>query len=168
LNPGPVEGRSPWDRWPKEPARAYDTFRRYRDLGPLRTIDPLIGGDITRTTLLRWAGHFDWKDRAAAWDDEVHRLDDFRRLEAIRTMHDIHQRAGRAILQKGLAALAGVEPNEIPPYAAARLLELGARLERETLVVSVEELQGIAPPLDEDPWEAVARELDELPGPRGD
>jgi hypothetical protein len=40
-------------------------------------------------------------------------------------------------------------------------LELGARLERETLTVSVAELQGFtgADSGGEDPWEAIAREL---------
>lgn len=67
---------------------------------------------------------------------------------------------------KALAALARMEPEQIPPYAAAKLLELGARLERETLLVSVEELQGVFPahlphlgaPVD-DPWERISREL---------
>ena len=161
------EPRAPWDRRPRESSRAHSVFRRFRDLGPLRSLDMLVDDETKKTTLLGWSSEHDWRDRAAAWDDEVHRLEDARRLEAIRQMHDLHQRAGRAILQKGLAALAGVEPHEIPPYAAARLLELGARLERETLLVSVEEMQGIEPPPEEDPWDAVARELEALPDPDG-
>lgn len=160
-----VEARDPWDRRPKESARAYLMFRRFRDLGPLRTYDMLLGDDasITRRTLLEWSGRHDWRDRAEAWDAAVHRADDARRLEAIRGMHDLHGRAGRAILTKALAALSAIEPGEIPPYAAARLLELGARLERSTLTVSVEELQGVVPAPEEDPWETVARELESLP-----
>jgi hypothetical protein len=44
----------------------------------------------------------------------------------------------------------------------ARLLELGAKLERSTLIVSVEELQGldVGESDEEDPWERIARELD--------
>jgi hypothetical protein len=45
---------------------------------------------------------------------------------------------------------------------AARLLDLGTRLERSTLLVSVEELQGrVSQPLDgvDDPWDRIAREL---------
>lgn len=123
-----------------------------------------VDAGIRRGTLLEWAGRYDWKDRAAAWDDATHRIDDARRLEAIRTMHDLHQRAGRAILTKALSALSAVEPRDIPPYAAARLLELGARLERDTVVVSVETLQGVVPTPEEDPWAAVERELDAVPG----
>lgn len=157
--------RQPWDRQANESPRAYAMFRRFRDLGPLRDLSMLVDvdGGVRKSTLLEWSGRNDWKDRASAWDDATHRLDDARRLEAIRGMHDLHQRAGRAILTKALSALSAVQPEEIPPYAAARLLELGARLERSTLVVSVEELQGVQPPPEEDPWAAVARELESLP-----
>lgn len=160
------DGRTPWDRRAGESPRAHAVFRRFRDLGPLRSLDVLVDEDagIRYATLREWSRRLDWKDRAAAWDDEVHRLDDRRRLEEIRGMHDRHQRAGRLAMGKALAALQNVAAEDIPPYAAARLLELGARLERETLVVSVETLQGVAPAPIEDPWEAIARELDGVPG----
>lgn len=161
-----TEPQQPWDRRRREPARAYEYFRRFRDLGPLRQLDALVdeAAGVRRATLAEWQRRNDWRDRAAAWDAEVHRLEDQRRLEAIRAMHDVHQRAGRIVLAKALRALEAVPAEEVPPYAAARLLELGARLERDTLTVSVEQLQGVTPPPAEDPWEAVARELEGLPG----
>lgn len=154
--------RQPWDRRPHETPRAYEGFRRFRDLGPLRQLDQMLDTYAIRT-LRGWSTKHDWRDRAAAWDDELHRISDAQRLEAIRTMHDTHQRAGRAIMQKALAALRDVPPDAIPPYVAGRLLELGARLERETLIVSVEQLQGIETRPAEDPWEIVARELEAVP-----
>jgi len=145
-----------------ETARAYDAFRRFRELGAMRnlqTIADAIGSPLG--TVEKWSERWRWFERAIAWDDEIHQLDDRRRLEAIRTMHENHQRAGRAAMAKALAALNNLDPTEIPAYAAARLLELGARLERETLTTSVEALQGISStaPAPEDPWEAIAREL---------
>ena len=159
-----VSERNPWDRRDGETSKAYAAFRQYRDLGPLRTVEQMRG--VGRTSAERWSARWDWQARAVAWDDATHMADDARRLEAIRTMHDTHQRAGRVAMSKALAALQRLEPDQIPPYAAARLLELGARLERETLIVSVEELQGgfpahlpqIGPPAD-DPWERISREL---------
>jgi len=160
------DSRTPWDRRPGESTRAYESFRRFRDLGPLRSLDQLVDEDagIRHGTLREWSRRLDWKDRAAAWDDEAHRLEDLSRLEELRAMHGRHQRAGRLAMGKALAALQNVDAADIPPYAAARLLELGARLERDTLVVSVESLQGVAPAPIEDPWEAIARELDGVPG----
>lgn len=160
-----IDERHPWDRRPGETFRALEAFRRFRDLGPLRSLDVLVDPDqhITIRTLHGWSRKHDWTDRAGAWDDEVHRLEDARRLESIRSMHDRHQRAGRFAVSKALAALANTPPEAIPPYAAARLLELGARLERDILVASVEELQGVQPVAVEDPWDAVARELDAVP-----
>jgi hypothetical protein len=156
------EGRAPWDKRRGESAKAYEFFRRFRDLGPLRTFEPLVAPEhsVTLQTIRTWSLRNDWRDRALAWDEEVHRAEDLSRLEALRGMHDRHQRAGRLAQAKAIAALSEVQPEDIPPYAAARLLELGARLERDTLVVSVEELQGRTPAAPEDPWDAVARELD--------
>lgn len=156
--------RNAWDRRDGETDRAYHAFRQYRDLGPLRTVEQMH--NVARTSAERWSARWDWAARSTAWDDASHMAEDARRLEAIRTMHDTHQRAGRAAMGKALAALARLEPEQIPPYAAAKLLELGARLERETLLVSVEEWQGTFPahlpqlgsPVD-DPWERISREL---------
>lgn len=161
------DGRNPWDKRPGESSRAYEFYRRFRDLGPLRTFDPLVDPEhrVTLNTIREWSQKHDWRDRALAWDDEVHRLEDQARLEALRGMHDRHQRAGRMAQSVAIQALSQVRAEDIPPYAAARLLELGARLERDTLVVSVEELQGRTPSVVEDPWDAVARELDQHPLP---
>lgn len=157
-----AEPKDPWERRDGEAAKPYAAFRAYRDLGPLRRMADLDGGSFSPKMLRVWSARFDWVDRAAAWDDATHRVDDQRRLEAIRAMHDTHSRAGRAAMRKAIQALERLTPEEIPAYAAARLLELGARLERETLTVSVEDLQGLAPAsLDgEDPWERIAREFE--------
>jgi len=159
-----VSERSAWDRRDGETGRAYAAFRVFRDAGPLRTLAVVPG--VRRRTVEDWSSTWDWHARATAWDDATHHLDDQRRLDAIRTMHDTHQRAGRVAMAKALAALQQVKPEDIPAYAAARLLELGARLERETLLTSVEELQGVMPehlpgmgPPTDDPWERISREL---------
>lgn len=156
--------RNPWDRRDGETGRAYAAFRLFRDAGPLRTLAAVVG--FRRRTVEDWSSTWDWHARATAWDDARHMLTDAARLEAIRTMHDTHQRAGRVAMSKALAALQAARPEEIPPYAAARLLELGARLERDTLLSSVEELQGVLPehlpgmsPPADDPWERISREL---------
>jgi len=158
----PTEERLAWDRRSDETAQAYDAFRRFRELGAARS----LGAVATSTgramsTVNRWSETHKWFERAVAWDDEIHMLDDRRRLDALRKMHETHQQVGRAMQAKAMAALNALDPNQIPAYAAAKLMELGARLERETLTVSVEELQGISrsDPTAVDPWEQIAREL---------
>jgi Phage terminase small subunit len=153
--------RQAWDRRLREPTRAYEAFRRYRDAGPLRSLAPIAEHVGARASTVRtWSSRYEWAARAVAWDDEVHRLADQARLEAIRTMHDTHQRAARGAIAKALAALNSARPEDIPAYTAVRLLELGTRLEQETLTRSVEELQGVSRAVAaEDPWEAIVREF---------
>ena len=156
------EERDAWARQDGEPARAYDGFRSFRDLGTTRTLDPVAElAGVRVDTVRRWSGRWSWHERATAWDDEVHRIEDRERLEAIRTMHQNHRRAGRAAMLKALQALDHLQPQNIPAGAAARLLDLGSRLERQTLTVSVEDLQGLGDDdeVAEDPFERIAREL---------
>ena len=140
--------------------RAYEAFRTFRDIGPLRTLDKLA--DVTeykRQTIGRWSRTLDWIARAAAWDDEQHMIEDRERLEAIRSMHSNHRTAARAVQSYALQALQRLDISEASAADVARLLDLGTRLERLTLTTSVEQLQrgeGIAI---DDPWSRLAREL---------
>jgi hypothetical protein len=153
-----------WERQKDEPTRAHAAFRIYRDTPPaqrnLEAVAEQVGASYRRART--WAQEWDWRGRADAWDDACHRIEDGERLEAIRSMHSLHRKAGRAAVVKALQALQLVQPDDIAPATIARWLELGAKLERSTLIVSVEELQGIETIDDdsEDPWERIARELD--------
>ena len=157
-----TDEHEPWERRPDERSRAYEAFRTYRDAGAARLVEPVADvAGVSLRCVQRWSAHFAWRERAEAWDDRCHQVEDRERLEAIRTMHANHQRAGRAVMTKALAALQSIPVDRIPASAAARLLELGARLERTTLTTSVEELQGLTPEgqVVEDPWDVIAREL---------
>lgn len=153
-----------WDRQPGEPSRSYAAFRIYRDMLPFQRSLTAVGEQIglgarrCQTMAQRWA----WRDRADAWDDACHKVEDQERLEAIRSMHETHRKAGRAALVKALQALQILQPAELNAGQVARLMALGAKLERDTLIVSVEELQGFEPieEDEDDPWERIARELD--------
>lgn len=158
-----AEERYPWERRPGETAKAYEGFRAFRDLpASTRTIRKLNESGYPQAK--NWSSRWDWHARATAWDDHVARQEDEDRLSALRSMHSNHQRAARAIQQFALAALSRLDIEEASPADVARLLELGARLERVTLSVSVEELQG-RPPLHmtDDPWTRIANELSDTP-----
>lgn len=154
--------RNPWDRRPKEPARAFEAFERFCSLGPTRHVDDVARVPKLHAVVTGWAADFDWVDRAAAWDDEQHRLADAERIEAIRAMHARHVDMARDVVSIAYEALRAVPVDELPPAVAVRLFELGTKLERDTLTVSVEELQGIEPPTADDPWAQVARELEHV------
>jgi hypothetical protein len=153
-----------WERLPREPTKAHGAFRIYRDMAPAQRDIARVADQIglSARRVREWAAEWEWRQRADEWDDACHHIEDQERLEAIRSMHAIHRRAGRAAVMKAAQALSLVDPEQMPISAVARLLELGAKLERSTLIVSVEELQGLDTEPDdiEDPWERIARELD--------
>lgn len=149
----------PWEKLPEESSRAYAAFRLYRDLGPSRSMEQLLP-DVTRTSAYRWSSANRWAERAGAWDIERWRMEDSERLAAIRAMDETHQRAGRAMVTAGLRALA--EQPKLTPNQAARLVDLGTRLERaaltgEHLAPPPPGPSGVAESLS--PLERIAREL---------
>lgn len=154
--------RHAWDRLPSETTKAYAAFRTWRDLGIRRALGNIPGTSLAMAR--RWSTLHSWAARAVAWDDESARLEDLDRLEALRSMHSNHARAARAVQQYALAALARLDISDASPADVARLLELGARLERITLTESVEELQGKPVHTDvDDPWGRISRELSDAP-----
>jgi hypothetical protein len=147
----------PWERLPEETSRAYVSFREFRDLGPTRTLRAV---SAKLGTARGWSLRYRWTERARAWDAETHRLEDARRLDSIRQMDDQHQQIARLMIAAGIRALQG-EDVELTPHQAARLLDLGTRLQRAAL--TGEHLPPAAAPLadveDLSPLERIAREL---------
>jgi hypothetical protein len=151
----------PWERRAGETQRAYTAFRVYRD-DPPRTIESVaVRTGASQRTVEGWSSRFSWRDRADAWDDERHRVEDRQRMEDIKTMYDTHRRVGRVAVMKALKALQDLPADRIPAGAAARLLELGTRIERQTLGTSPEDFYGVSDEPDvEDAFAKLARELD--------
>ena len=151
--------RDPWEKRPTETSRAYEAFRAYRDLGPMRRWEDVPGHPSA--TVRKWHGRHQWRTRADAWDAEAHRMEDTRRLELIRSMDDTHQRAARVLIQTALRAIAE-NPAALTPHQAARYLDLGTRLERAALLADHLPPVGAAVDGDDDdlsPLERIAREL---------
>ena len=156
-----VDQPPPWEREPGEPPKAYAAFRTFRDLPPAsRALDQTIT-DVSARQVRNWAQRYNWRERAEAWDDQCNRVEDAERLDAIRSMHADHRQAGAAGRLKAVEALQLLDAATIPPAVIVRLLDVSAKLERSTLIVSVEELQGLdfEDEEAEDPWERIAREL---------
>lgn len=154
--------REPWERLPREPSVAHDAFRAFRDLGPARRLRQVAEQlAVSVHSVNAWSGRWHWVDRAKAWDDHRYRIEDAERLADIAAMHRAHRLAGKLATARAIATLQRSDPAEIPPAVAVRLLELGTRLERTTLLTSVAELQGLDDETsdDDDPWTVIAREL---------
>lgn len=151
----------PWERRPKESPQAYQAFRMYRDSGSSRNQAAVVEGmGVAEQTVKNWSSKHNWRERALAWDDECARVEDRQRLDNIRTMYDQHRRVGRVAIAKALAALQQLPADHIPAGAAARLLELGIRVERQTLSTTPEDFLGVRDDTDvEDAFAALAREL---------
>lgn len=147
----------PWVRLPGETTRAYAAFRQYRDLGAQRTVDAM--SNVSRITAQRWSRTHHWVERAQAWDSEMYRLEDARRLDQIKAMGDAHQAIARTMIAAGLRTLQ--EQPEMTPHQAARMLDIGTRLQRAAL--TGEHLPSPAAPLVDveelSPLERIAREL---------
>lgn len=145
----------PWEQLPAETSRAYVAFRQFRDLGPARTQRAVAG---SAKTIEGWSRRYHWADRARAWDVETHRLEDARRLDSIRSMDEQHQQIARLMIAAGVRSLQG--DVELTPHQAARLLDIGTRLQRAAL--TGEHLPPLAPVADTEelsPLERIAREL---------
>lgn len=77
--------RAPWERQPKEPARSYQAFISFRDMGPDRSLTRLateMGSSEGRFRgpAKKWL----WNDRVGAWVDFVQRQRDQEQIKAER------------------------------------------------------------------------------------
>jgi hypothetical protein len=154
--------RRPWDRLDGEPIRDYQRFRTYRDMPATERNHDAVAAEVgvSAVQVRRLASRWRWTERALAWDDEIHKTIDDQRLRDITEMHSRHVLVGKVAVGKALLALQRLQPEQIPAGAAARLLELGTRIERDMLSVTPEDLLGAGDeqPAD-DAWDALAREL---------
>jgi len=71
-----------------------------------------------------------------------------------------HAEAGRLAVDKALAALKSLEPQDFPHYMIPKLLETGAAVSAAAFA-ALRELDGERRPED-DPWERIAAELDPM------
>lgn len=145
-----------------EGSKEYGAFRIFRDMPVVqRSVSKCADeASISKRHGYDLAKEWCWQDRCDAWDAACHHIEDQERLEAIRQMHKVHRSAGRLAVGKAMQALQQLPTDMMNAGQIARLLALGAKLERDTLTVSVEDLQGIED-YDEtdDPWAAISREL---------
>lgn len=124
-----------WERQPGETPKAFSQFVVYLQMGRVRTLAK------TAQTLTRSAGHIrnvaaekDWVRRADAWDVEQDRLWELEQAIARRAMAKRHAAVAANIVGKVATRLQGMteeDVKELNPQALMRMLEVGAKLERQ-------------------------------------
>jgi hypothetical protein len=166
--------RHPWERLEGETEKAWIGFEAFRKLGPGRSVDEAFrrywmrpgnrrnsAGETKEKTppyFSHWAVQYQWRSRAAAWDEEVaalardQELDRELREKAREHEEEIRQRqlwkeearAARTVARRLLMrALQGIDAQEIEGLSVreilphmqriSTLLEVGQRLERMAL-----------------------------------
>ncbi len=130
-----------WERQPGENPKPWEAFCIYRDLKKIN--DPRSKRSIRQVSeilrkseglLERWSSENNWVERVAAWDSEQDRIK--RELaqkemqEDIRRMLKRQAEAGKFAQVKAVKALNKMPEEDIKPSDAARLLDVGSKLER--------------------------------------
>ena len=123
----------PWERQPKESAKAYAAFCIYRDMGvqrALRKVTQALNKNLT--TIAEWSSKYDWVNRCAAWDAEVDRVARQKQLKDIATMREKQRKNAQTMQEKGMAFLESLAAEEALPALKdiVQLLKLGMEQER--------------------------------------
>jgi hypothetical protein len=124
------------DREPHEPEQGGDSFDRVH---PMHTCARLSLPEPRRG--VSYAGAVSDKER-----------------EKVRRTLLRHAEAGRLAVDKAVAALKTLDPQDFPPYMVPKLLETGAAVSVAAFA-ALRELDAEERPA-EDPWSAIAAELD--------
>jgi hypothetical protein len=135
---------APWGKLERETDWSFRAFCTYRDLGPRRTIakaaDVFYLAEHARTDIAATAGELrtfsewsrlnDWVARAGQWDQAIERATRLEQVEQIREMGRRHAESAVTAIAKATEAIANVPPGELKPADAARLLDIGVKVER--------------------------------------
>ena len=147
------EEKHEWDRQPGESSKAYRHFCLYRDAGKERSLRKLAAVANTTSNLRQlqhWSSRWRGVDRCTDYDDYMY---DQMRLQCERERLDMHKRhAKMGMLAQTLAVrklekvVNKIEQDQenLSPTDAARILDIGVKVERQARGESTEshELSG--------------------------
>ena len=133
------EPSPPWERQPRESARAYGAFCAYRDLGPCRSLKAAAEAFYKRTSaavsrqLKTWSAAFHWVERTAAWDRHLDAEARQAQEKARREMGQRHAKEAQGLQAKALERMRTLRPEELGPADVLRFFVEAAKLERLAL-----------------------------------
>lgn len=130
----PVEPEiRPWDRQPNESGPAFEAFVIYRDMGPARSLTKVVERLHKSQTLLGgWSRTQDWVERARLWDVYVDQLAQDAIVSEVIDMRRRHAAVSKLGIQKVFEKFKTIMGADLPLAVAIRLLEVAARVERES------------------------------------
>jgi len=123
----------PWERQPREAAKAYAAFCAYRDMPAAQRSRWELARQLAKSRQLvsRWSARWRWVERAEAWDAELDRQKRLKQVEAIQEMAE--RQAGIALMyqQKILERLREVDAGQLGIRDLATWLDVATKVERE-------------------------------------
>lgn len=151
----------PGGRVEGETAKAFHAFTMYREQGPARSLSAVARElNVSKANVARWSAENAWVERAQEWDDYADLKERERNIvereAAVTRMNADHATLGRAAQVVAGRKLATYEPENETPEAqaradaaigelsageAARLMDVGTKLERLARGESTERLE---------------------------
>ena len=134
------EVKQAWDRQPGESSKAYAHFCLYRDMSQGRSLRKLAGDAkcISKIAQLRrWSSRWRWVERCQRYDDYLEYQDRMREEKERWEMRRRHAKMGmlaQSLAVRKLERLVNrIEQDEerVPPGEAARILDIGVKVERQ-------------------------------------
>ncbi len=133
--------QEPWDKLDREPERAWQAFRIYRDLGDERSLTKVAGQfSCSKQNIHKWSRRWSWQLRIDAYD---RRLDELERKSRVKARRQTRRRpASYARAMQDIAAVGLKElqerakrkmPLNLELEDIAKLLAVGAEMERKAL-----------------------------------
>jgi len=147
------EEKQEWDRLTGEPSKAYHHFCLYRDTGVSRSLrkmgkDGECGAKLGQ--LERWSSKWRWVERCQQYDDYAERQLRVQQEKERLDMHKRHAKMGMLAQTLAVRKLEKVvnkieqDQENLSPTDAARILDIGVKVERQARGESTEshELSG--------------------------
>lgn len=120
----------PWERQPKETAKAYEAFCVYRDMVQRSYSKVAEKLQKSETIIGRWGRTYDWRKRAAAWDEELDRIGRLEQIEQIKKTRRLQFEQAREMRERGMKYLEAIPIGRPGLVGVVSLLKLAMEQER--------------------------------------
>ncbi|MGZ7180455.1 MAG: hypothetical protein ACXVIB_06620 [Halobacteriota archaeon] len=126
----PTADSDPWLRLPEESARAYEAFRRYREMGPKRSIAKVARAlGCSKRPLESWSSAHRWVVRAACYDNHLDLKQQKRYEHTMLEAAAERAKQARAVEQRAIERLAKVDFNQLSISELLRIIDVATELE---------------------------------------